>query len=133
MPIREAVSPSSAAERIATPQSVSFTAAASAATITSATPPAMTRDSATRMPATSTTSSPQGAPMLITSVPISCVSSVSSRMSTASVRIASVPRSAPRTRRISSASTNAATSAAAAIPTSTAGQNPIEPSRRPMT
>ena len=50
-------------------------------------------------------------------------------MSTPSVRIASVPRSASRTRRISSTSISSDTSAAAAIPASTAGQKPIEPSQ----
>ena len=94
MPISDAVSPSSAAERMATPQSVSFTATASAATSTRATPPAMTREAGTRIPATSTTLAPHGAPMLMTSVPIRRVSSVSSRMSTPIVRMASVPRSA---------------------------------------
>ena len=93
----------------------------------------MTREAGTRMPATSTTLAPHGAPMLMTSVPIRRVSSVSSRMSTPIVRMARVPRSACRMRRISSASIASDTSAAATIPASTAGQNPIESCRRPMT
>jgi hypothetical protein len=133
MPISEAVSPSSAAERMATPQSVSFTANAKPATSTTATPPAITREAGTRTPATSTTSEPHGAPMLMTSVPMRRVSSVSSRMSTPSVRMARVPRSACRMRRISSASTASDTIALAAIPASTAGQKPIESCRRPIT
>ena len=67
----------------------------------------------------------------MTSVPIARVISVASRMSTPSVRIASVPRSAVRTRRISSASISSDSSAAATTATSTAGQNPIESCRRP--
>ena len=133
MPISAAVSPSSAAERIAIPQSVSFTAAASPATSASATAPAITRDVATRIPNSSTTSEPHGAPTLSTSVPIRRVNSVSKRMSTPSVRIASVPRSAVRTRRIRTTSTSADAIAAVTMPSTTAGQKPSEPCVRPIT
>ena len=129
----EAVSPSSAAERMAIPQSVNLNAAQKPATSTAATSPATTRDVATRMPRNSVTCEPQGAPMFSTSVPIRRDSSVASTMSTPSVRIASVPRSARRMRRISTTSMSTEPIAADSTPTTTAGQNPIDSCRRAMT
>ena len=133
MPISEATSPSSAAERMAIPKSVNLNATQKPATSSAATAPAITREVATRMPASSVTSFPHGAPMLSTSVPIRRESSVASRMSTPSVRIASVPRSARRMRRIRTASIRIEAAAATSTPSATASANPTDSCARAIT
>ena len=85
------------------------------------------------MPASSVTSLPHGAPMLSTSVPIRRESSVASRMSTPSVRIASVPRSARRMRRIRTASIRIEAAAATSTPSATASAKPTDSCARAIT
>jgi len=88
-----------------------------------ATTMAAIRDCGTVKLAMVTSLEPQGSPVLSTCDPIRRVSSVSNRMSTPMVRMAREFTS-PRSRRINTTSMSRAATPVAAMPNSTATQNP---------
>ena len=91
MPMSEAVGPSAAAARIPMPSRVRAKRNHRPANTTTATPAARTRPAGSAMSPMCTTSAPHGAPSGSTWLPIRRVSSVSSTMSTPSMRMAAVP------------------------------------------
>jgi hypothetical protein len=130
MPMRAAVSPSSAEARIDTPQLEYLKATKNKAIRTPATMVAINRLSLMPTSPIRNEPPPHGCGTLRMSEPIRRISSVSRMMSTPMVTIARLMTGAPRNRLMISRSTSRAASAVIAIPTSAARKKPSGSDRR---